>query len=240
MAEGDRVVAEAIIRSVFDSQGPDRERFASTFAAIQSREAPLTRFGAARRWRMVAEIHDSLESSLARLTLVYDDWWRRWRVEEYDPILAIPTFFEKSNPIRYAAVIYAMQNIADLFPLRNSLIAATNGTQMALGAAAYRLRLGTYARETLQTYSQYTRKRSDRDPWDKVFGKFQYFIADGTEAMDTPYGRVTLPAGVAVLYSVGLDHEDGRARLHSDDAKLGDMVIWPPVKPLQRAAGLRD
>jgi len=107
--EGDRRVAEALIDEVFDGRGQaDRDKFAETFAAIQSSDAPLTRFGAARRWRQIADIHDSKSSSLEHLTLIYDDWWRRWRVEEYDPILGVATQFERTNPVRLAAVVYSM------------------------------------------------------------------------------------------------------------------------------------
>ena len=52
MPEGDKIVSAALIREVFDDRGqPDGEKFATAFSGIQSKEAPLTRFGAARRWR---------------------------------------------------------------------------------------------------------------------------------------------------------------------------------------------
>ncbi|MBX3375026.1 MAG: hypothetical protein KF817_14440 [Phycisphaeraceae bacterium] len=242
MPEGDRLVAGQIIQSIFDERTgqPDRGRFAQTFASIQSTSEPLTQFGAMRRWRMIADIHDSRESSLSRLGLVYDDWWRRWRVEEYDPILAVPTQFTRTNVVRYAAVVYALQDIQDLFPLRNELIAAVNGTAMSLGLAGYRRSLGTYPTSIVSLYAQFVRKRTDLDPFDRQFGRLQYATSSAARPLETPYGRVTVPGGIPLLWSLGRDHEDGRAREHSDDGVIGDIVYWPPVKALQRQAGIRD
>ncbi|MDY7108672.1 MAG: hypothetical protein SYC29_08540 [Planctomycetota bacterium] len=241
MPEGDRVVSEALIREVFTARGqPDREKFARTFAAIQSEDAPLTRFGAARRWAKVAEVHDSEEASLDRLQLVYDDWWRRWRVQEYDPILSIRTQFERTNPIRYAAVIYSMQNIEELFGVRNELMASVYGTAMAAGVAGYYSNYGTYPVDSDMTYAQFVRKRSDRDPFDLQFLPFKYYVADERRPIDTLAGRIFVEEGCGILYSRGKDNEDDRAREHTDSGEAGDIVMWPPIKALQREQGLID
>jgi len=239
MPEGDRVVSEALIGEVFGPRGEaDRERFASTFAAIQSRDAPLTRFGAARRWRLIAEVHASDEASHERLQLVYDDWWRRWRVEEYDEILAISTQFERTNPIRYAAVIYSMQNIEELFEVRNELMAAVYGTAMAAGLCGYHNQFGTYPRDSDMTYAMFVRKSLDRDPFDLQFLPFKYYLTDERTAIDTLSGRLWLEAGTGVLYSRGQDNMDDRAKEHTDDGARGDIVIWPPIKALLREQDL--
>lgn len=242
MPEADRVVSEALIESVFDaaSGNADPEAFAATFAAIQSEEKPLTRFGAARRWKMIAEVHGSLDATLERLTLVYDDWWRRWRVQEYDEILAIDPQFERTNQVRYAAVIYALQNIESLFQLRNRLIAEVNGTALAAGLCAYKRELGRYPSHSEQIYSIYVRKTSDRDPYDRQFDHFMYRTVDSRTAVDTPYGRVWVEPGQCLLYSKGQDNEDQRAREHSPDGFTGDKVIWPPMRTLARQQGLME
>lgn len=239
LPEGDRVVAAALIKDVFDSRGQaDREKFASTFAEIQSKDSQLTRFGAARRWRMIAEVHDSEEDSLNRLKLVYNDWWRRWRVEEYDPILEIKTQFERTNPVRYAAVIYSMQNIGKLFQVRNELIASVNGSAMVAGLCGYRANYGTYPSSTDKMYAQFCRKRSDKDPFDVEFAPFKYRVLDSRTAIDTPVGRVYVEAGEGLLYSKGRDLEDGRGTAHTDDGAADDLVLWPPMKYMAREAGL--
>lgn len=76
--EGDRIISEALLEEVFDNrQQADPDKFAATFGGVQSKNTPLERFGAARRWRMISTVHSSLTASKDRLTLVYDDWWRR-------------------------------------------------------------------------------------------------------------------------------------------------------------------
>ena len=59
--EGDKVISEALLEEVFDhGEQADPEQFAATFGGIQSKDSPLERFGAARRWRMIAPVHSSL------------------------------------------------------------------------------------------------------------------------------------------------------------------------------------
>ena len=241
MPEGDRVMAAALIDEVFNEQSqPDRERFASTFAGIQSENAPLTRFGAAKRWRTIAEVHDSLESTQDRLTLVYDDWFRRWRVQEYDPILDVPTQFDRTNPVRFAAVVFSLQNIADLFAARNQVQATVWGTAMAAGVAGYRSEYGTYPSDSEQVYAQFARKAYDQDPFDVGYAAFKYRKLDSEFTIQTPFGSIDVEAGEGLLYSKAQDRTDGRGSEHSDTGRSGDIVLWPPIKALARAQGLID
>ncbi len=241
MPEGDRVVSEALLDEVFDSRGQaDREQFASTFAQIQSKDAPLTRFGAAKRWRMIAEIHESHPASIERLQLVYDDWYRRWRIEEYDPILAIETQFERTNAIRYAAVIYSMHDIDELFDVRDELMASVYGTAMAAGVAGYKARYGKYPRDTDMAYATFVRKRSDRDPFDVDFLPFKYYLATKRTAVDTFNGRMWVEVDEGILYSKAWDREDDRAASHTSDGANGDLVLWPPSKARLREQGVLD
>jgi hypothetical protein len=238
--EGDRIVSEALLEEVFDDfSQPDPEKFARAFASIQSAEAPLTRFGAARRWRMIAAVHDSLEASKERLKLIYDDWWRRWRVQEHDVILEVDTQFERTNPVRYAAVIYSMRDIADAFTVRNQLIAAVNGTALAAGLCAYKRTYGVYPDDKEKLYAAYVRKViSDIDPYDEEYGPLRYQLLSRAETINTPAGRLRLDAGKCILYSIGQDHSDDRAREHTDDGADGDLVLWPPIRVLSWEQGL--
>lgn len=239
--EGDRVVSEALLDEVFDprTEQADPEKFADAFAEIQSADAPLTRFGAARRWRMIATVHGSLEASKDRLNLIYDDWWRRWRVQEYDRILDTETQFERTNPVRYAAVIHSIQDIQDVFAIRNLLIASVNGTAVSAGLCAYKVTFGKFPDDKEKTYGQYIRKRiSDIDPYDEDFGRLRYRILTGEESIDTLFGRLQLAEGQCLLYSRGPDHRDDRAHRHSDVGVDGsDYVFWPPMKTLAREQG---
>ncbi len=244
--EGDRVVSEALLEEVFDrrTDQADPEQFANAFAAIQSADEPLTRFGAARRWRMIAAVHGSLEASKERLQLIYDDWWRRWRVQEYDTILEFETQFERTNPVRYAAVIYSMQDIQDVFDIRNQLIASVNGTAVSAGLCAYKKTFGVFPGDKEKAYGQFVRKRiSDIDPYDEDFGVLGYRLLTRDESIDTLWGRLTLAKGQCVLYSISADYSDDRAREHSDAHVAvdgADFVFWPPIKTLAREQGKID
>ena len=249
MPEADRVVAEALIKEVFSDKtaNPDPEKFSETFADIQSKHAPLTRFGAARRWRMIVPIHGSLDASLHQLKLIYDDWWRRWRIDAYDDeMLRYPTQFSRTNSIRYAAVMFSAQDVEVLFQVRNRLIAEVNGTAIVAGLCAYRRNYNSYPDKTEKTYTEFDKKRSDSDPYfpvevegglQKVPGPFHYMFTERRQSVNTQYGPLAIEKGQAFLYSVGRDHEDNRGAQHTDDGTIGDMVIWPPIKSLARAQG---
>jgi hypothetical protein len=244
MPEADRVVSEALIDEVFDpvSGAPDAERFAQLFAGIQASKEPLTRFGAARRWSMISTVHSSLDASKHRLALVYDDWWRRWRVQAYDPILEVESQFDRTNPVRYAAVIYSMQDIGDLFEIRNQLIAEVNGTAIAAGLCAYHRNFDSYP-SGIRLISQFARRLSNVDPYDTNFGLFQYRLIESSgrirsgAAVNTPYGQMRLQPGQALLWSVRRDHKNDRATDHTDDGLTGDIVMWPPVRAWGRKNG---
>ncbi|UCD75457.1 MAG: hypothetical protein JSV91_00775 [Phycisphaerales bacterium] len=247
MPEGDRVIAEALIRSVFDEATgtADEVKFAATFAEIQAEDEPLTRFGAARRWTLIARVHDSLDSSLDRLTLVYDDWWRRWRVQQYDPILDIPTKFEVTNEVRYAAVVYSMEDIEELFEIRNLLIAEVNGTAICAALCAYHQVFNAYPEDKVSTYGQFLRKHySDFDPFNRVLPTdptipvFPYRQLNQRQAIDTPAGRIWVERDEFVLWALGQDHENNWAETHTADGSEGDVVIWPPIKAISREQGL--
>lgn len=241
MPEADRIVSEALIREVFNEKGDaaDAEKFALTFAEVQSKNAPMTRFGAAKRWRYIAGIHSSLEDSLTRLKLIYDDWWRRWRIDQYDEVLlAVPTQFTRTNPIRYAAVIYSLQNLSDVFAVRNTLVAEVNGTAVAAGLCAYKKQYSAYPNDKEKVYGQFLRRTSDSDPYDKQLLPFKYRLLSSKQTVDGEYQRATLEAGEAMLYSLGQDHDDDRGAEVRLDGSQGDLLIWPPVKAVARQQGL--
>jgi len=241
MPEGDRIVAEALIREGFDNLGnAEPEKFADTFAKIQSEEGALTLFGASKRWSLIAMVHGSLDASLNRLTLVYDDWWRRWRVREYDPILDVPTQFERINQVRYAAVIYSMKNIEHLFSMRNQLVIGVNGTAVAAGLCAYKKTFNSWPSDIEKTYALFVLKSSNTDPYDRDYGPFKFRYFDERRPIDTPFGRVWVPQGECVLYSVGQNLEDDLIVEHTDNGTGGDLVIWPAVRTLERNENLVD
>jgi hypothetical protein len=243
MPEADRVVADALIKELFDERTgqADPQKFTLAFAELQSRHLPLTRFGAAKRWALVAQIHSSREDSLKKLNTIYDDWWRRWRVYPYDDILVYPTEFERTNQIRYAAVLFSIQDVEKSFDVRFRLMTEVNGTAMAAGLCAYKKTFNTYPAQTEKTYTQFNRRRSDSDPYEKSLGPLRYRPITTRHAINTPMGsKVWIEPGECVLYGQGQDHTDNAADTHTDDGSAGDMVMWPPIKSLYRAQGLME
>lgn len=241
LPEGDRIAAEALIRSVFDEQEqPIESKFAQVFGHVQAAQTPLELFGAIERWRMIGRVHASLPATLERLKLVYDDWWRRWQLLEYEPTLDLPTEFERLNPVRYAAVAYSLEPLEDLFPLRDLLIANINGTAMAAGLCAYHRHFGSYPNDKEKIYAQFVRKtQSDLDPFDYQYGRFLYRLLSTRTALDTPDGRIWIEPGAGLLWARGDDHQDNSAATHTDSGSSGsDVVIWPPVRALARQQGL--
>ena len=240
MPEADRIVARAIFDQVFDDRGqPIVEEFKRIFASIQSRNQPLVRFGAVRQWDRVANVHDSLDASLQRLRLVYDDWWRRWRVQAYDPVIeSVPTEFERTNPVRSAAVLFALKDIQNLFMLRRQLIAEVNATGMAAGICGYYKTYNTWPRDQRRLYAAHCRKSSDVDPYDRNMGTFLFIYPSSSHTLDTPYGRLRIPAQMSILYSRGEEGGDRRASQHTSDGVEGDIVFWPPVRAMAREQGL--
>lgn len=242
MPEADRIVAEQLIRDVFDETTgqPDPDAFRRVFAAIQAEDMPLTRFGAAKRWAMIASVHGSLDASMDRLTDVYDDWWRRWRVEAYDAILDVDPYYEQTNPVRYAAVISSMKDIADLFSMRNRLILEVRGTAIAAAICGYQRQFNAQPRTMQSLYAQFMHKSTDADPYDYNFDRFVFYYTDSRTPIDTQWGRVWVEPGRAMVWGRGQDHVDNRAKEHTDDGVRGDIVVWPPVKALARQEGLID
>lgn len=236
MPEGDRVLAEALIMQLFDAQGqPEREVFVASMSDLQARREPLSRFGAARRWAEIADVHGSLDASRARLTSIYDDWWRRWRVRYYDALLDNPTVISRTNKMRYAMVLAMASDLDRVFALRQRLNAELNGTVLAFGLVAAYRDGGIWPRGLDQTYTQYTIKRFDFDPWDPSAGRWQYENLPSPRDIESEFGRVRISGGV--LYARGVDKEDGGAKKATNDGLTGDFVAWPSLRVLSRAAG---
>lgn len=237
MPEGDRIVAEALLKQCFDESGqPSGGQFAETFAGLQSKDAPLTRFGAAKRWASIAELHGSLDASLGKLNNIYDDWWRRWRTRPYDTMMTMPTELSRANKIRYAAVILAVKDIGGLFELRRRLIAEIDGLVTCTGLCGYHRSFGEFPDDIEKAYTTYFPKRYDFDPYDKEYRNFIYRRLSEKVAVDTVMGR--LWAEGALLYGRNDNHEDDRAKTHAEGGASGDLVLWPPIRQAARAQGL--
>jgi len=237
--EGDRVVVEVTLAEAFNPDGqPNAAAFAERFGANQAASSPISRFGAAEQWRTIAGMHGSLDAAKERLSVVYDDWWRRWRMRFYDPMNEQPSEFSNLNQVRYAAVCLLAGDLQRVFALRMRVIAEIDGTSVACGLCGFRMENGKqWPRDLSQIFPLYAMRRMNMDPYSRKYGGFEYRDVGGKQQpIDTPWGQVT--ATGAVLWSVGGDHEDGNFAKHDPPDGVGDIVMWPPPRQLAQKAGL--
>ena len=50
---------------------------------------------------------------------------------------------------------------------------------------------------------------------------------------------MVIDSGLPVIYSLGVDTVDGDAKTHTDNGIEGDIVLWPPLRMLEREQDLR-
>ena len=236
MPEGDYISAKALVNEVFSGPEADPEKFSETYARIQAQDAAFTQFGAARRWNLVARVHGSRKATEDQLRLVFEDWLRRWGIRSWHEILDITTQYDRTNPVRYAAVTYSMRNIDEIFGVRRQLKAAVSGTTMAAALNGYRKRFGKYPDDIEKVYAQFVRKREDVDAFDKEARGMGYrYIGVPTEINTQEYGFIKIEGGL--LWARGADFTSNRGESHSADGLIGDIVFWPPMRALAREQG---
>ena len=209
----------------------------------------LTRFGAARFWKSIANSgHRGHKDSLERLRKIYDDWWRRWRVRAFHPQLKVESELEQTNPVRYAAVRLIIRDIQDLFYQRDFLWTQINGTAVSSALCGYRNHYGRYPRSLKMMYAQFLHRTSNLDRfadlpkrfnsdwslYNAPVGPFHYRKIDTKTALDTENSdRLWLEPNSCILYSVAVNGKDNRG---SDENE--DLILWPPLKILERNAGI--
>ena len=251
MPEGDREVGEAIVTSLFNANNgmPDPAKFSDILTDIQADQELMTRFGAAKYWISIASIHRGRDDSIRRLNLIYDDWWRRWKMRAFHPQLSVDTEWQKSNPLKYAAVNLVIRDIQELFRKRDLLTVQINGTAVSAALCGYFNHYGVYPASIKKMYAQLLHRSSNLDSlkslplqnqedwtlYDAAVGPFQYRKIDKETRIVTLLGNVYVKEDQCLLYSVGDNDEDDRG---TDERK--DIVLWPPIKSLQRNTGLLD
>ena len=239
MPEGDRIFVEYLLEESFDRGGQaDETRFAEIFGELQARETPLDRFGTKKRWARLATLHGSLDASKEKLVEVYDDWWRRWRSRQFEPIMDLPTAYSRLNEVRFAAVQLAVRDLEDVFRAREELITNINGTIFSAGLCGYRKTFENWPRDFSGVYSVYSVKRFDFDPYDSDYGGLTYKKLSRPLTVESPYGQLKVED--CILYALGRDHIDDQGAESTTDGAVGDVVIWPPLRQLARDEKLID
>lgn len=238
LPDGDQIMAEALVEQVFAGRDTaDPEMFSLMFTGIQSEGQPFTRFGAARRWQMIAMIHSSRQATLKQLDDVYQDWVRRWHIRDYDPLHDYRTQYDRTNPIRYAAVIASMRDIQAVFEARRLLRAAINATTVSAGVCAYYKQFNTFPDDVKKTYAQFVLKRHDLDPYDRDAAGFGYrHTRSAVKILTSDHGFVEVRD--LIVWSKGRDHTSQLGQEHRSDGAQADIVYWPPLRALAREQGL--
>lgn len=247
MPEGDRTIQVAVLKEAFGPDGQaDPDRFAAVWGPLQARDQALSRFGAAKFWRFIADVHGSIDASEVRLEHIYDDWWRRWRMRPFDPIQEIDTVLSQTNSAKYAALLLTVTDMKSTFDIRQRLIVEVNGTVLAAGLSAARRVDGVWPSILAKVFPTYAMKRLDYDPFRRHRdargfpdnGPFVYRILHDPTKVTTEWGEVTISD--FILYSIGFNLADDNGAEHTRDGKGGDLVIYPPPRALARAQGLLD
>lgn len=244
MPEGDRAIQLAVLREAFGADGQaDPDRFASVWGPLQARDQPLVLFGAAKYWRMVAEVHGSIDASEKRLEFIYDDWWRRWRMRPFDPIQEVETVLSKTNPTKYAALMLTVTDMKATFDLRQRLVIEINGTAIAAGLCAFYRSNNEWPSIIGKLFPAYAIKRLNYDPYVKHLdprglpdnGPFRYETLARPTKVATEWGDITVSD--FMLHSIGANLVNDDGSEHTADGRGGDLVLFPALRALARAQG---
>ena len=237
LPEGDRIHIEVLLESVFDSRGQaDKEKFAEIFGSLQARQSPLTRFGSKKQWARLAEYHSTLDLSKEKLQDVYDDWWRRWRMRQFEAIMDLPNEFSGLNEVRFAAIRLAVQDLEEVFFARERLVSDINGTIYSAGLCAYYRQYNKWPVDLSPVAPTYAMKRFNFDPYDMNYGGLIYAKLRSRKAIESlRYGQLWIEG--CMLYAIGRNNIDDGAQEVSDNGEIGDLLIWPPTRQLARVQG---
>ena len=248
MPLGDQMLSEVLLEELFNSQGmADAAKFNEILTQMQLNTEPLSGFGATKFWTSMADLHRGKLDSVKRMNMIYDDWWRRWKLRLFHPMLSTPTKFENANSVNYAAVKMIVKDTQELFKERRLLITQINGTIVSAALCGFFNQFGEFPTSIKKTYAQFMHRANNMDPmrknemridsdWELYIGeagKFHYRLINKTIMIKTLRGNIPIEKGECFLYGQSKNEEDDGGL----DADL-DTVIWPPLKSLERNAGL--
>jgi len=167
----------------------------------------------------------------------------------FHPHLSVDSELQKSNPVKYAAVNLIIRDIQDLFYERDLLTTQINGTAVSAALCGYKNHYGVYPASLKMMYAQLLLRSSNLDLFRSLtlrtdadwtlyefpVGPFHYRKITKDTKITAKKGQILVKDGQCLLYSEFTDNEDNRGLNTSED-----IVIWPPLKSLERSAGLLD
>ena len=240
LPEGDRIHIEVLLESAFGPSGQaDERKFAEIFGGLQARNSSVKRFGAKRQWARLAKLHSTLDLSKEKLEDIYDDWWRRWRMRQFEAVMDLPTVYSGLNEVRYAAIILAVNELQEIFWARERLVSDINGTIYSAGLCGYYRQYDKWPVDLSPVAPTYAMKRFNFDPYNMDYGGMVYTRLRSPREIGTQrYGQLRVEG--CMLYTLGRNKIDDGGREVSVNGELGDLLIWPPVRQLARDQGVLE
>ncbi|MCA9293866.1 MAG: hypothetical protein KDA20_08635 [Phycisphaerales bacterium] len=176
-----KLFVEQLIESTLG--GPDGvDAFAVAMARATTAERPIMLFNESAKWREVASGHAGVIETLKQVDVVLGDYATRWTFEWWDPLLKLPTDFQKMDHRHYAAIVALAGDAGALLPLRQKLVVELAGTRCAMGGAGYTLDFEHPAREIVRlqpTYVPSLKQNLDAykyNDWEKGLDELLYFV----------------------------------------------------------------
>ena len=177
----ERLVVEQLIERTLGGAG-GADGFAVDMARATSAEQPLMLFNETAKWREVASEHAGARETLRQLDMVIGDYSTRWTFPFWDPLLQLPTDFQKMDHRRFAAIVALAGEMGGLLPMRRALVVELAGTRCALAGAGYQLDREAPAHDIVQLQPNYVpslRRNLDAYSYnerEKALDELLYFV----------------------------------------------------------------
>lgn len=176
-----RLIVEQLIERTLGGDG-GAGAFAVAMARATTSDRPIMLFNESAKWRDAAGEHASAQETMNQADMVVGDYKTRWGFPFWDPLLGLPTDFQKMDHRRFAAVVALTGETAGLLPLRRQLVAELAGTRCALAGAGYQIARERPASELVNlqpTFIPSLNRNDDAYSYnegEKEFNELVYFV----------------------------------------------------------------
>jgi len=262
LPKAEHLAAEQLVQRTFaPGGGPNAAAFPRVYAQVAAGDRALRRFSETAKWETILRLHGNYEQTMKRIDEVYGDWETRWQLNQWDPIMELPTDYARLDKVQFAALDLVMGDVGQAFPKRRELKAELIGTRTALACYGYRLVQNTLPVGLESVVPVFVpRVNLMIDPFDKNAkedaGRRMAYLRAEVDNMavggqpkpmvirvfpkiagvDYPNFEAKVLLNQYVVYSAGPDgNQTGVSRatqMIKDDH--GDYLIWPPVLSLVR------
>jgi hypothetical protein len=255
-----KIAAEQLVDVLYiPRDGVDRDRFVPTMVRLATTEYPLRRFSAASKYEELMDEQKDWFDIDDVVTDVFADWEKKWELDRWDPLLALPFAWESGLVGPDAVVVRegVGGDMSVLFDLRTVVELERVGTRQALGVLGRYYVTGSFPPridairprwvDRLGDDPLNTNRPGGRRPPMRYFRpvlddyladeraerephEMQVFPGDGTNF------QVVLYEDQFLMYSTGADGQDNHGVRMSQDPEslVGDYIIWPPLLGLHR------